>query len=194
MKSLVSLGIMVWAAVSGALEAPEITQTPSDHYHAIGFGPLWNLPFLGSQDERAGFVISYQATRPEKRLTLWNRPLKLSLETHLSYTYGGGWRLQARDQYLALGALAMARYENIGPSRRGFYLEVGWGLHYATRRTWDLNTLLNSSPTAGFGLLFPYRRNSVGSIGIRVMHISNAGTVGSNQGQNQAMLFTTFRL
>ncbi len=179
--------------VLSALAQP--AQEPlNEHYQALGLGVLWSLPVLGSQDERAGFVISYQATRPEKRLTLFNRSLKLSLETHLSYTYGGGWRLQPRDQSLSLGVLAMGRYENIGPSRRGFYVEAGWGLHYSSRRTWDLNTLLNSTPTFGVGVLFPYRVSSVGSIGLRLMHISNAGTVGSNQGQNQLIVFSTFRI
>lgn len=166
----------------------------NEHYQSIGISPFFNLPVLGSQDERTGFFVHYQAVRPEKRLTLWGKNLKLALETNISYSYGGGWRFRHRDQALSVGIAAIAKYEVIGPSRRGSYFEMGWGLNYASRRTWDLNTLLNSTPLLGAGITFPYRQDSVGYLGLRVFHISNAGTYGSNQGQNQLCLFTAFRL
>lgn len=171
----------------------EPAELPRDHYQMVYVAPFVNVPVLGSQDERVGVFVGYQAVRPEKRFTLWGQPLKLALETNLSYSYGGGWRFRVRDQYLALGLLALAKYEVVGPSRRGFYYELGWGAHFATRRTWDLNSPINSSPVFGGGWIFPVRETT-GYLGLRMYHISNAGTSGSNQGQNQLLLFTGFRL
>lgn len=149
--------------------------------------PAVNLPFMGSQDERAGVFVGYQTARPEKRLRFHGRDLTLVFELNFSHTYGGGWRARHRDKTWNTGFLGLARYEKIGPSGRGFYYDFGWGVHFASESTWDLDSRVNSTPTVGAGMILPDREQAF-QIGLRFYHISNAGFKGSNQGQNQLLL------
>lgn len=162
-------------------------QHRTETYKAWYLAPMVNLPMIGSQDERAGIFIGYQSARPEKRLRFHGRDLTLVLEFNFSHTYGGGWRFRHRDKSWSTGILGIARYEKTGPSGRGFYYDFGWGVHFASESTWDLDSRVNSTPTIGAGVLIP-DGNRTCQIGIRLYHISNAGFKGSNQGQNQLLL------
>ena len=159
---------------------------------ALLFGAGVSVPVLGAQDLRTAFYLAYQWTKPEKRLTINHIPLKLVLEADLGFSYGGGWRSRPRDKSWSISAMAAARYEKIGPSGRGFFFEGGMGIFMATRRTWDLSSNLNSTPTAGGGWIFP-GDGRVYQVGLRLYHISNAGTRRPNQGQNQLLMMAGVR-
>lgn len=149
--------------------------------------PMVNMPIIGSQDKRVGITMGIQWAHPEKRLTFNGHRLYLVFESQLSFSYGGGWNRRPRDKAWAIASLGLARYEVIGPSKRGFFYELGWGLHLANESTFDLDSRLNSTPTLGGGIIFD-RAGTTYQLGLRWYHISNAGTVGHNQGQNQLLL------
>jgi len=56
----------------------------------------------------------------------------------------------------------------------------------------DLTSKINSTPMLGIGISWDTGQGE-GSLGIRFLHISNAGTVQPNQGQNQLFLVYTWR-
>ena len=155
--------------------------------------PFTSIIILGSRDARAGIYFSYQTQRPEKRFTVLGHRLDLGLEYGIAYSYGGGWDNRPHDQTVSYSILTLAKYENLGPSGKGIYYEVGFGLNYASKVTFDLDSNFNSTPTFGFGWVSG-KQSGVRSIGLRYYHISNAGTNRPNQGQNQLMILTSFAL
>ena len=88
----------------------------------------------------------------------------------------------------AFGILAMSRWHGRRDARgQGFFLDLGWGLQIADRRSLDLDSRLNSTPVVGFGTTLPLGAQEL-MIGLRYLHVSNAGLVGRNQGSNQFFL------
>lgn len=91
-----------------------------------------------------------------------------------------------------LGFLASGRFQYHCSGRLSVFWEAGWGLHYSTRTTNDLQTLLNSTPTIGLGAIWG-GKNPV-YFTARLMHISNAGLSKPNKGQNQVWIMLGTRL
>lgn len=165
---------------------------PTGEVRTVYIAPMANAPILGSQDERVGLTLGVQWARPEKRLTMYGKRIYLVFETQIAHTYGGGWRARPRDKTWTIATLGLGRYETRGPSGRGTYFEAGWGLHWASDYTWDLDSRISSTPTAGAGILVRHGNNDY-QLGLRWYHISNAGLRGSNQGQNQFLLMLGVR-
>ena len=55
-----------------------------------------------------------------------------------------------------------------------------------------MDSKINSTPMIGFGVSWNTSEGEA-SIGLRLLHISNAGLVGKNQGQNQLFLVYSWR-
>jgi hypothetical protein len=92
---------------------------------------------------------------------------------------------------VAVGGLVSMRY-NFGDSSRAIvpFAELGVGLQYADKRSHDLPSKLNSTPSLGIGVHYRVL-NQPWTAGLRWFHISNAGTLGKakhlNRGQNQLL-------
>lgn len=150
-------------------------------------GQSWFL--MGTEDFRQGGGVAVQRVRPEPRLTYKGSRGELVWELNVASTVGGDKFEWPGDTTTAVGAVALARWP-VRWSRGVFgYVEAGWGLQYANAVTIDLPSRLNSTPTLGFG----FDLGAQVRVGVRCMHISNAGTRGNNPGQNQLFLMLGYR-
>lgn len=174
-----------------ALAATALPAPAQDHvdptrraYKVVYVAPFVSLGIAGSQDKRTGFYLGYQTVRPEKRLQLGRKPFNLVLEGNVGYSYGGGWNARPRDETVTAGILGLMRFERMGPSRRGFFYEAGFGAYYASEETLDVNLRWNTTPVVGMGWFLPSGSKDY-QFGLRLYHISNGGRRKPNQGQNQ---------
>lgn len=104
------------------------------------------------------------------------------------YEHSNGQDYKARGRITdSLGLLWFARFRF---PTRGFnlYADIGWGANLSTSQSFDLGTKLNSSPM--FGLGAAVRQGSQETLlGLRLLHLSNAGTNRENRGQNQVLFY-----
>jgi hypothetical protein len=141
---------------------------------------------LGSEDSRRALNVAVQYGRREPRLKIAGLEPHLVYEGYASRSTSRGRFEFGPDTTYMFGALGLSRWETFATGTRA-YLELGWGLQYATRVTLDLPSLWNSTPVVGLGLIFPCGRSRL-LAGLRLMHVSNAGTRGNNPGQNVVSL------
>lgn len=146
-----------------------------------------NKILLGSEDPRRGGGCAVQYVTPWSRLRFKHIEGLLCWEAYYTKTAGGDNDGAPVDHSHAYGLMASARYERPLYGNFKFYTEVGWGLQYVNIETIDLSAKLNSTPTIGLGLIFPVGKDQLYA-GWRWQHVSNAGTSGNNQGQNQFQL------
>jgi hypothetical protein len=71
----------------------------------------------------------------------------------------------------------------------GVYADIGFGVQFVDRVTFDLQSTINTTPMLGFGGVFRAGKEEV-LIGLRWLHVSNGGRVKPNRGDN--ILFFTF--
>ncbi len=143
---------------------------------------------LGSEEKRQGLGVALQWTRPEPRFKLFNQPGLLVWEAY-SYASWGHQPTGPNRSTVAIGGLAMGRYVYGKPNKPRVFWEAGWGLQGITKRTYDLDSPVNSTPVLGVGALIPFGdRDLIASV--RWLHVSNGGTRNTNHGQNQ--LFVMF--
>lgn len=151
---------------------------------SIASGVAFSVPILGTSDQRFGVVTGLQYAWREKRFDYGEVPGYWLVEGYYLGT-SGGVQPFADDRSHAVGALAMMRYEWPPHGRvPGTYLEFGWGFQYSDHVSLDLDSRVNSTPTIGGGFLLLVNKRTV-TAGVRLHHISNAGTKGGNRGQNQ---------
>ena len=177
--------------------AISVAQTPDDKFatswYVHGFvGP--SAIILGSQDPRFGYGLSVGYGRPDAHFRFRKIPAQFVLEGYWDTSESKGVNGIPSNRTEAVGALAISRYRWPADKQgNGYYAEIGWGLQYATRPTVDLDSKLNSTPILGIGGLFHYTESSDIMLGLRLLHISNAGTKKPNHGQNQVLLVAGFR-
>lgn len=143
-----------------------------------------SLTVLGSEDPRnaRGFGVELE-TGPESRLRWGSRPGSLVLSAYWSYSHSQGIRNDAANSYQAYGVLAAGRYRwRAGQVR--LFGDVGLGIQMLSHQSRDLDSKINTTPVLDLGLEF-----DCGLLGVRLLHVSNAGVVGGNEGQNQLFLF-----
>jgi hypothetical protein len=165
--------------------------TAPSHYVTGFFGQSEII--FGSEDGRFGGGLSYAYGHPEKRFQLGQIPAQLVYEGYVDHTQSDGGSGFPANATLAFGGLGYARWrwpvDRIG---NGVYLDFGWGLQFANRPTLDLDSRLNSTPVLGFGGVYKDGHKEY-LIGLRLLHISNGGTVRPNYGQNELFLTLGFR-
>jgi len=156
-----------------------------DRGWAVYAGPSNSVPFLGGEDQRGGFVIGVQTSRPEPRVTFKGMEGELVLD---------GYYLRSRGQEIAdhrsewadaLGVIAIARY--YFGSRKEWYVDAGFGVQVQNKTSVDLDTYLNTTPTMGAGYVFNTHGTEL-QVSFRFLHISNGGTNLPNQGQNHLQI------
>ena len=162
---------------------------PSYYFNIFGGQ---SMTILGSEDRRTGFGVGFGYGRPEPRFHMRGVRSQLVYEAYYDHTSSRGASGMGPNQAESFGLLAYGMWR--WPPRRGFglYATAGWGLQYTNRTSVDLDSKINSTPMLGLGVSWDTGRGE-GSIGIRFVHISNAGLVGNNQGQNQLYLVYGWR-
>jgi len=181
------------AALATATSVGMATDDPSDtnklnvpSYYFNIFGGQ-SMTVLGSEDRRTGIGFGFGYGRPEPRFHIKGLRAQLVYEAYYDHNSSRGASGDGPNQAETFGVMAYGRWR--WPQRRGFgfYATLGWGLQYTNRTSIDLDSNVNSTPMAGLGFSWD-TGDQEGSIGLRFLHISNAGTRGRNQGQNQLYL------
>ena len=149
------------------------------------FLPVRFVRFPNTSKMRIGVGLAYG--RNEPRFAIPGANSELVYEAYYDQTRSPGASGQGPNSSYSYGVLAYARYR--WPKKRGWglYATAGWGLQYTDRTSVDLDSHINSTPMLGLGVAFD-TGDGEGTIGLRFLHISNAGLVGRNQGQNQLFL------
>ncbi len=147
---------------------------------------------LGSEDKREAFAFGVGYSRPDPKMRAGTRPGNLDLYLYYEKSWSTARESIPNVATDAVGVLALASYEDMWTKEVGTYLRVGWGLQLQNKPSNDLDSVLNSSPVLGFGMIF--RCGTEFRIGVDYLHLSNGGTAGRNLGQNQLMVSLTVRV
>lgn len=144
---------------------------------------------LGTQDIRTNFGVGIAWQKPEPHFKWRHGPAQLVQEVYYEHSQG---EIDARGRVTeAVGFIWYARFRF---PTRGFhlFLDIGEGVQIASRESYDLGTRINSSPMVGFG--FSIRQGSRETlVGLRMLHLSNAGVNSRNHGQNQVQVYVAAR-
>ena len=190
MKRFIPFVIAATLTSFSRADTPDSLTAPS-HYLTAFFGK--SVIILGSEDGRFGGGISYAYGRPEHQFQFGNVPAQLVYEGYIDHTQSDGGSGFSANATFAAGGLGYARWRWLVNSQGdGLYLDLGWGLQLASQATLDLNSVLNSTPVLDFGTNFKTGRNEY-LVGFRYLHISNAGFVRPNFGQNEVFLTVGIR-
>ena len=141
-----------------------------------------SVKVLGTQEGRHGFTMHLQNARPDPVMNIRKHPGQFVWEGYASFNWGG-IRASGKVQTASIGGLGLLRHVYGSPGHRRWFWEAGWGLQYTTETSIDLPSQFNSTPTIGIGWIDKLGNNEI-LIALRFFHISNAGTKGSNNGQN----------
>lgn len=151
------------------------------------FGGQTAVGFLGTQNKRNVFGVSYSVgMKPPRWLSAAGNELILMGYFHTSIDQEN--RAKFAKTTNSIGTLAILRYPSVRTGRGNLYFDLGVGLNYANHSSLDLDSKLNSTPMIGLSYGFQRGANEY-LLGVRLLHISNAGTKGKNLGSNQ-LLFT----
>lgn len=150
------------------------------------------FPVVGSEVSRHDFGFDLGYGKPEPRFRLGKLPAQLVYEA-----YYMDMRSEGIDHFpgfteSVFGALAFARYRWPRAHAVGGYGDMGIGLAYADRSNRDLDSRIDSTPYLGAGLAIASGK-SEWLIGLSILHISNAGTKGNNQGINNLLFDIRYR-
>ena len=169
---------------------PDSLSSPS-HYVTGFIGR--SIQIFGSEDGRFGGGFSYAYGQPEPRFTYGKIQAQLVYEGYIDHTQSNGGSGFSPNATFGFGTLAYARWRwPMDQYGNGVYFDLGAGLQLATQTTLDLESELNSTPVMDFGGVFKDGHNEY-LIGFRFLHISNAGTVRPNYGQNELFFTLGFR-
>lgn len=164
-----------------------VSRAQHHRWYLSGFSGT-SVIILGSQDLRTGngLGVAYEIG-PVSKLRWGRAHANLVIETYYDITKSPGVRNTPPNSTQAWGTLAMARYRYSNMDAPTGFLDVGWGFQYADRSTRDLSSKVNSTPVIDLG--FEIGREHPGAlVAARLLHISNAGTMPKNKGQNELFL------
>lgn len=175
-------------AIAVAQSSHSPLHTPESKYYGFHVGGGRTVVnFLGDTDLRRTYFAGVYLAKPEPHLRFARKRAHLVEELYYQRSSSKGpIPYNPANKVDAIGALALARYEWVVGGTR-LYGDVGIGVQYSSQRTYDLPSRLSSTPTFDLGVFIPAGKQEL-TLGLRFMHISNAGTAGSNGGQNQLFL------
>lgn len=182
--ALIGLAVCLAGSSSGAgIDSTESSQQG----WGIHYGPTLSMTILGSQDRRAGAAFGVQHRQPMPLRMLQFARSELVFEGYHLFSKGGGIYEFGPDRTFGYGVLIHGRW--LFPSGKDgeAFVEIGWGLQIQDTRTHDLGSRLNSTPTVGIGWVGTSGKVNP-KVTLRIMHISSAGFVPRNLGQNQLQL------
>ena len=187
--ALLGLGVCA-ASLSAASSASELKDAQSRW--AVHYGPAQSVTILGSEDLRNGALLGVQLFQPMKLRLLKKGDTTLVLEGYHLFTKGGGLYEFGPDRSFAYGVLAHSRWSTKAGNSGAFYAEFGWGLQVQNTITHDMGSRINSTPTVGLGWHGPVAGADL-QVTLRFMHMSSAGLVTRNLGQNQFQVLAGIR-
>lgn len=138
---------------------------------------------LGSTERRNVWANAISYSRPDPKMKAGTRPGNLDLFLYYEASEPTSATDTGSPATEGWGFIATASWVDMWTPHVGSYFRVGWGIQVANRPSPDLDSRVNSSPTMGFGLRIDY--GTPVYIGFDYLHLSNAGLVGRNAGQNQ---------
>jgi hypothetical protein len=143
---------------------------------------------FGSSDPRvaSGGGVTY-SFGDQSKLRSGPHTGELIGELYYDYSKSNGVKEFPANSSSAFGLLLMSRYRWKGADAPSLFFDIGWGVQSLSRTSHDLESKINSTPVIDFGFIVGPDHER-GFVGARFMHISNAHTVGNNQGQNQFFL------
>lgn len=147
------------------------------------------VPLFGDTNKRNNLCLGLSYVKPERFFRIGRKKGDMFQELYYEHSAskgGDGTAGHLPSDYEAVGYLFGVRY-GWALGRYGLYGDIGWGFQYNNHRTIDLPSRLNSTPFLDVGLWIPNGRHPL-LLGIRYLHSSNGGTVGTNAGQNQFFL------
>ncbi len=109
---------------------------------------------------------------------------ELNMEAYYDYSKSNGVKKFPANSSSGYGLIAYSRYYWTPKDAPDSFLDIGWGVQFLSQASHDLESKVNSTPFIGFGIVMG-KDHPRAYVGARFMHISNGGTVGNNQGQNQ---------
>ena len=185
-NNFIKIALLVLLAAPFSATAKADERTKSTHY-AGGFFGQGQL-ILGSEDSRYGGGFFYAWGRPEPKFRWGSVPAQAVFEAYADHTHSTGASGNPGNDTWGYGVLAYGRWRwPISHNGWGAYGDFGLGLQYASHSTVDLDSMWNTTPMGGLGVARQFGSQEF-LVGVRLLHISNAGTVGHNQGQNQLFL------
>jgi hypothetical protein len=185
MKSIFALALAFVASFS-------LAQAPANASHDIGIFAEKTMLILGTADARSGFGLSYASAQPEPRFAIRHHPAQIVYEGYYEHTSSGAVEKQS-NSLDAYGGLSYARWHwHLGSTNLDWFTDLGWGFEYGSRHTYDLDSLVNSTPVFDVGTGWPIGKQEL-TVTVRYLHMSNGGTVKPNDGQNQLILMAGVR-
>lgn len=172
---------------------PTILQAQSKTSWTVWSGGAFSQKWVGSQDIRNGAYIGIEFSKAEPRFRYWRRDAELAVEGYYMNTSGVVFQESPFTRANNFGVAVMGRFWNRDPQAIRAYLEIGWGIDYIDRKTYDLDGNINSSPVAGIGTVIHIAEAEL-LIGVRYKHLSNAGTNVPNRGENYILFLLGTRI
>lgn len=181
LKLQIGAGLLLLSGLSAAQE--DFRDRPS--WYVGGFIGQSAI-VLGAEDIRQGGGLAVAYAKPEPRFRFRRVKAQMVLEGYVDRLTSVNEPTSPNTK--AVGFLTMARWHGRRDQwGQGFYVDLGWGFQVADKRTIDLDSRFNSTPVVGVGTTFPMGAQEL-MVGLRLLHASNAGLVGRNQGSNQFFL------
>lgn len=182
------------AVIAGLSLLPAISPAQQSFLKPAWYGSIFvghSYRILRSQDIRTdyGFGFAWQKLEPHFK---WRHgPAQLVIEGYYQHSNGQQFGTTRGQVTEAIGAIWYARFRFFS---RGLnlYGDIGEGVQLSTSESRDLGTRLNSTPMLGGGFSIRQGDREI-LIGLRLMHLSNGGLNAINRGQNQALIYTSFR-
>jgi hypothetical protein len=160
----------------------------------VSFFSAQSQLILGSEDPRTGGGFSFAVGRNEPKLRIGNLPSELVLETYYLHTSSRGVNGDPPTTTLSWGLLASSRYRWKFRSDINLYADVGFGVQWTNRVTYDLPLAFNTSPSLALGFELPTSKGESFLLGARLLHVSNGGRQLPNPGQNFLQWFISFKV
>ena len=172
----------------GAAAIACLASAQQHHWYVSAFGGQSVIVF-GSSDPRMAHGAGIGYNFGERARLRWGKKKRGELlgEIYYDYTKSNGVKAFPANSSSAYGLLALARYTWRPKDAPDSFLDIGWGVQFLSRSSHDLQSKINSTPCLDFGIILG-KDHPRATVGARFMHISNAHTVGANEGQNQVYL------
>lgn len=152
-------------------------------YHTTGLWAGRSIQVFGSHEFRDSLAVSLGYARPDRRIRKGPVDGHLVYEAYFEFNDNAGdAEIEHPYQTGALGGLAICRWD-----QGKMYFDLGFGAQVQDHIGKDLPSFINTTPMLGFGWKgVDGPQNWM--LGVRFLHISNAGTHKKNAGQNQLLI------
>ena len=190
--TLLSMATLSFAS-SDSLDTAGLDTSQRDSGHSIIVGGGVSIPMLGSWERRGGGMLGYSMWTPEPRVRrLFGANAEAVWTFYGMYHEGIDGRYEPTPTWLGGFNYGFRKsWEN--DAGRGFAYQLYWGGNYASARSRDLPSSINSTPGMVFSWLRPLGARGM-NLNLQYEHMSNGGTVRRNRGENFFLLELEFKL